>query len=377
MFFPRVHLRSVKQHPQAGAVSASVHEKARARLLAELPAAVFESAPSTSPFVWLRFQSYISRPVAAFSALIVFFTGGWMTTSAAQESLPGDTLYNVKKITEQAQLQLASRDRRAILHTEFAQRRLEEVVALREVAQQEPHRAPRISETVAAYQSEITSATQDLHELQQSNQPEVLAIASEVLSTVAVLKTTAENLAPDTLLEVPVPSAPQTSLEEDVRPVEQVRTQEDVAIVNNVQASTQTIEDAATTLVIDAHEQSPSSLSTRETGSLFRDLLGENEARRTVLRHRIDTLETLMTTQKQLLAQSGIIFPDKSVFARMRTELDAMEKETSDTMNGFAAGGVRTAFESLAAMSDRMGGLEAQLLHLEEQITQAFTEQQP
>ena len=107
MFLPPA-LRKAKNLPQAGAVDAEVHAQARARLLSAIPEAVFESAPSSTAYTVGFLQSLIYKPVAVTAASLVFVAGGWVTTSAAQYSLPGDTLYNVKIIAERAQIRMAS-----------------------------------------------------------------------------------------------------------------------------------------------------------------------------------------------------------------------------------------------------------------------------
>jgi hypothetical protein len=68
--------------------------------------------------------------VAVF-VLVALFGGGFATASAAGNALPGDALYPVKVNLEQARLALTiNRVRKAELHLEFAQRRMEEINAL-------------------------------------------------------------------------------------------------------------------------------------------------------------------------------------------------------------------------------------------------------
>lgn len=76
---------------------------------------------------------FVVRPVAL--ALLVFGVafGGWAATvSASYDSLPGDTLYTFKRMAENAQVSLASKEDKPSLHVEFATRRLEEVAKIAE-----------------------------------------------------------------------------------------------------------------------------------------------------------------------------------------------------------------------------------------------------
>lgn len=360
MIFSLASLRKAKNLPSAGAVDAAVHAKARAQLLSALPDAVFESAPSPTSYVFGFAQSLIYKPVAASAAAVVFLAGGWMTTSAAQSSLPGDTLYNVKRIAERAQLQVASLDRRAVLHTEFAGRRLEEVAALQRAATQEPARAQYISETVTAYQEEIASATSDLQTLQIQNQEQALTTAASVLEQVAVLNDSANAI-------VGTSSATQSSAEGGEGVEENVAEQ--------VAETTEAIENVATGVAINAHEASPSEESRREMENLFRGLLGSIEARRAMILHRIGNIEELSVTQKAVLGQAGVILPKKTAFNEMERVVENMESELPTIMDNFAAGGYRSAIESLQEMDEALSNIESTLTQIEESITTALTQE--
>jgi hypothetical protein len=349
VFFSLASLRKAKNLPSAGAVDAAVHASARTQLLSALPDAVFGFA-----------QSLIYKPVAASAAAVVFLAGGWMTTSAAQSSLPGDTLYNVKLIAERAQLQVASLDRRAVLHTEFAGRRLEEVAALQRVVTQEPARAQYISETVTAYQEEIASATSDLQTLQTKNQEQALTTAASVLEQVAVLNDSASAI-------VGTSSSSQNFGEEG-----QETTEENVAV--QVAETTEAIENVATGVAINAHEAFPSEESRHEMESLFRSLLGSIEARRAMILHRIGNIEELSLAQKEILAQAGVTLPKKTEFKKMEEIVEDMEYELPTIMDNFAAGGYRSAIESLQEMDEALLGIESTLTQIEESITGALTQ---
>ena len=359
MFFSLASLRKAKHLPQAGAVDAATHAAARAQLLSALPDAVFESAPSSAGYVVGFMQSLVYKPVAATAAAFVFLAGGWMTTNAAQSSLPGDTLYNVKLIAERAQLQLASLDRRAVLHTEFAGRRLEEVAALQRAVEQEPSRAQYISETVTAYQHEIASATTDLQTLQTQDQAQALSTAATVLDQVAVLAQNADELA--SVQEVGATSETQNA-------------ENSTDVAEQVTQTTEAIAEAATNVAIDAHEAAPTEESRREMENLFKNLLGSIETRRAMILHRITTIEQIANEQKAVLAQAGVVLPKKATFTAMKDTIEEMDGPLPTIMDNFAAGGYRTAVRSLEEMDTSLSEIENELTAIEESIMGALAE---
>lgn len=359
MFFSRSPLSNAKNLPSSGAVSDSAHARARAQLLSALPDAVFESTPSSVGSFVSVIQSFIYKPVAASAAALVFLAGGWMTTSAAQTSLPGDTLYNVKLITERAQLRVASLDRRAVLHTEFAGNRLEEVAELQRVSQEEPKRAQYIAETVTAYQQEIASATTDLQELQSQNQTQALTTATTVLDQVVVLTQSAGKLAID----------PPKEINEETM---QENTDTSIGIAEQVAQTTEAIADAATNVAIESHEVSPTDESQRQMSALFRTTLGDVEARRTMILHRIETIEKMSPDQKAILAQVGVVLPKKLFFTGIEKELEAMEANIPTIMDNFAAGGFRSALDALHGMENELVDIEKRLTLVEETIVNAL-----
>jgi len=360
VFFSRTALRKAKNLPMAGAVDAATHSAARAQLLRALPDAVFESAPSSAGYFIGFAQSFVYKPVAASAAAFVFLAGGWMTTSAAQTSLPGDTLYNVKLIAERAQLQIASLDRRAVLHTEFAGNRLEEVAELQRVAEEEPERAQYIFETVTAYQQEIASATTDLQTLQIQDQTQALTTAATVLDQVAILTESAEQL-------VEMPKTIDERSSEDLENLSQ-----DVA--EQVAQTTEAIAEIATDVAIESHEVSPSLESKREMESLFRGTLGAIETRRAMVLHRISKIEEISTAQKTILAQAGVVLPKKVVFTNMKNTLIDLDGALPSVMNNFAAGGFRSALEALEGMDTTLAAMENNLTLVEETIITALME---
>jgi hypothetical protein len=117
-------------------------QRGRAKYISEIETLL--AAEKSSVFAWfsglftargntgrrgVRFA--YSTLVAILAVIFVLLSGAGATAYAAKSALPGDVLYQVKTGLEQAQMQLTSdANRRAQLHLEFAERRLEEIAGL-------------------------------------------------------------------------------------------------------------------------------------------------------------------------------------------------------------------------------------------------------
>ena len=81
---------------------------------------------------WMPWNAPVRRAwaIALVAVLALVFTG-WTTTAAAEDSIPGDALYNVKTAQERLVLAVTPSDhRRAQLHARYAEKRTQEMVAL-------------------------------------------------------------------------------------------------------------------------------------------------------------------------------------------------------------------------------------------------------
>ena len=81
---------------------------------------------------WMPWNAPVRRAwaIALVAVLALVFTG-WTTTAAAEDSIPGDALYNVKTAQERLVLAVTPSDhRRAQLHARYAEKRTREMVAL-------------------------------------------------------------------------------------------------------------------------------------------------------------------------------------------------------------------------------------------------------
>ena len=151
-------------------------------------------------FFGLTFGSFNWQPVSAvvLTALLIFSIAGLI--NAARNTLPGESLYAVKRIHEQVQFGVTFSDTaRVVLATEFSEHRLDEIQALLE--QGKPAAAAELFddfqlevtrtvnllnevdgsqpemklEAAQAVQVELAKQAQQLEEIQASAPPEVLA----------------------------------------------------------------------------------------------------------------------------------------------------------------------------------------------------------
>ncbi|MDE2900826.1 MAG: DUF5667 domain-containing protein [Chloroflexota bacterium] len=95
--------------------------------------------------------------VLAAVVLLVLLFGGWTTATAAQDSVPGDTLYPVKQTQERVMLVVVfTRGGKADLHARLAEERTEEVVKLAEMGR-DPVVVDEVTQRFAEHMNECVS----------------------------------------------------------------------------------------------------------------------------------------------------------------------------------------------------------------------------
>lgn len=128
--------------------------------------------------------SYSQRRSLAFrfaSLLVIFallFTGGTRISLAAQESLPGDTLYPLKLGLEKAAEVLASNEQDADLHIQFVERRLIEIQELTLEGRYE-----HISATVNNLETQVNAVIDDIDKASSQDGEQAREIASSLSMT--------------------------------------------------------------------------------------------------------------------------------------------------------------------------------------------------
>lgn len=350
-------LRSVKHRPLAGGVILDVHNHKKALLLQAI-----EGDDVTTAFVshgqsvlamhyglWLS-RSFISRPIVAGVAGIMIVMSGLLTTvSAAEQSLPGDVLYTVKLLNEKTQLQLASLDRRAVLHTEFAERRLQEVVQLQKESNVDRGGA-WVAQTMDAYKNEITSANHNLQELQASGDVATVATASQVRQNLAALDSTITETNTANL------------------------TPEQSTAVNQAQTATQIVQENSVTVAVQAHQAANSEESTRELSEMFMGQFRAIETRRTFDLHRLSMMRALLQKHADIFAQTPATMNAEDL-ERLERSINIALADVGPAMDTFTIGNYRVAFDALQRVEDVLRGIEATIAEGEVSVTDILMSQ--
>jgi len=109
--------------------------------------------------------------VAALMAISVIFGGGAAAAYASQDAVPGDTLYPVKEVVEQAELTFTTNPQtKAELHLEFAQERVAEIQTL--LAEGRTDMLPQATQNMAEH---LQAAEQIAEQMAQRGQADAAA----------------------------------------------------------------------------------------------------------------------------------------------------------------------------------------------------------
>ncbi|MDD3190475.1 MAG: DUF5667 domain-containing protein [Candidatus Pacebacteria bacterium] len=113
------------------------------------------------------FSFFPNRVAVSFASLAIVFTGGVLTVGASQSSLPGETLYSVKKAGEQVALAVASEQDKPKVEIQQAGKRLEELVQISQKSSDtEQHK--KVEQLVTDFEAKVNSANERLVQLSQS-----------------------------------------------------------------------------------------------------------------------------------------------------------------------------------------------------------------
>lgn len=338
-------LKGLKDDPRLGAMDSDAVARSWSRIAEAIGAHDERVEPlPTVPqmyFEYLRWNAaqYFSRPVIAGAFSLVIVASGWITTVRAADSLPGDRLYSVKMITEKAQLKLASRDRKAVLHTEFAGRRLQEASDLQENASQKPENANLVRGAIEAYKQEVSSAGENLRQLKDDGDEDALATATSVQQNLQAIDTTIDQVVAES-------ASPETTQE-----------------VLSAKEVTKEVSNVATTVAVEVHEEQQSALSEYELKQMFKADLGEIEARQRFDLERIEVIRAALADEA--ISYAGFTVPTDDELLAYEYPIVAIDSLLSQAMNDFAAGGFRAAFETLQEIDSSLLDIEAELAQIE------------
>jgi len=270
---------------------------------------------------------------------------GLMTTvQAAQQSVPGDSLYTVKLINEQAQLQLASLDRKAVLHTEFASNRLDEVTKLQ--SDSTNNNSDLVTKTMNAYTSEVASANKNLQELQVSGNTATIATASQVQQNLASLNSSITAT-------VTASSSPEES-----------------AAVTSAQTTTQTVQDNSVAVAVQAHQDITTEQSTADLNAMFTTQFTAISTRKTFDLHRIAMIRIALTANAATLGPLAIM--TELDLSRLERSINIAVADVAPSSDQFHSGDYRGAFDVLKHSSSLLRGIESTIADAETAITAAL-----
>lgn len=325
-------LKDLKTNSKAGFVSGVQRDKMRANLLEAIghEEKVLEPvAVGATHYTRWVFVDFISKPLAASVAIFVMLMGGWMTTvSAASESLPGDTLYNVKLVTERAKLKLASSEERAILHTEFAERRLNEAMELGDNAQA----------TVAfdAFKKEIELAGTELRNLKDAGSVETVAVATKIDKKINELSAVLNDNSKETG-------------------------------VVDAQAVAEATSNGVVDVMVESHEEAGTESSSENLGKVFRTDVQKITDRQTYDLGRVAVIKGAIGTN-DLAKRSGVSSEQVVI---MEFSVVHSTDRLPEAMNSLAVGGYRDALNILRNIEQALAHVETQIAEAEIAITTA------
>lgn len=286
------------------------------------------------------------RTLGTATAAVAVVLGGWLTTvHAATHSLPGDPLYGLKLITEQAQLRLASLEERAILHTEFAERRLHEAVALQEQGVDPATNGVR--DVFAALKQEMASASDNLQELQVSGNGAAAETASIVEARLGAL---------DTVLDHTVAVSTSVEISTEVQQAKDVSRE---------------VQSTAVGVIVEDHEEAETKQSKRELSDMFMREYGNVQARQEFNLHRVEVLGNAIRLHAALFVDTEL--PSEDDLATMALAIADVGERIGDAMDNFAIGGYRSAFDTLHSLDGELLLMEARLAQAEITVTNVLS----
>lgn len=336
-------LKLLKHDPRYGARDASFVRAERKRLMEAIGGSdSMEPARYTwrdyAEFVRYRYVPKMVRSFAGAAGAMAVMLGGWLTTvNAASSSLPGDALYGFKLAAEQAQLKLASLERRAVLHTEFAERRLHEAAAL----QQGVANDDAVRSAYTAFTKEVTSASATLNELRASGSGEAIQTAATVEEKLGQL---------DTMLDTTAAASDDIATE-----------------VQDAKDASREVQSTAVAVAVETHEEHDDDAGRQELDAMFKRELGGISTRQSFDEHRIAVLRGAMTTYADRLATADL--PTAHDIEVIEQTVKQARDGIARAVEAFSSGNYRLAFDTLRSIDGELLLMESRLARAEITVT--------
>jgi len=150
-------------------------------------------------FGWLgSFQS----TALAVSLVSIFVFGPWLAIKAAENSLPGDLLYSVKKASEDVQKTVANSEEKPRLQVEFASRRLEELSRVNQDIDDSSEKTEKSKEIIIDFRDNLASVSQQIKDISSKDKAVIVAKETMKLSeNLAKAKSEASSEVKDDIAE--------------------------------------------------------------------------------------------------------------------------------------------------------------------------------
>lgn len=144
-------------------------------------------------FKWMRTPATIAMAI-----VIALFSGSLFSVSASERALPGDLLYSIKLVTEQARIALVKEpDEKVKLKTEFTKRRVDEI---RQVIQSPlPDKSERVQRAAESLKRDMDTIKNQLEDVKNDSTPDEIKqtanlIDEQIASLMADLQDSKINL---------------------------------------------------------------------------------------------------------------------------------------------------------------------------------------
>jgi len=344
MSFYRIvkQLRESRNEKAFGAMSSKELEAGRRALLQSIGAEDI-SRPKYGvrdyfEYAGSMFSHAIARPALVGLGVLVLVAGGSLTSvSAAYDSVPGDVLYPIKIVSEQARLTIATSDvKRAELHVQFASRRLDEMKTISNSTHEDKNE--RMKTVVEAFTNEVGEAKTAMQTI-ASNGTDASSVANAINAQAeefeTVIKSTASEVA-----------------ESEDSVVEQVV---------SAQQGVSEAENAAVEVLVNAVETTPESPVAEDLQKKFRKELQNLDERSKMTLGRIQVIKNVLSGDSTLkLTLTEWVGVDE-----IATTLKGFDGDIHDAMNIMAAGGYRTAFERLDVIEATIDRADAEVANME------------
>lgn len=191
---------------------------------------------------------YVTRPIFAVMSFVFAIMGGsMMSVSAAERSLPGDLLYGLKLVTEQARIVMtSSKGEKLKLKTEFTGRRVDE---LRAVTVGDESDAQKVTDIAVVLKRDMDTLKQQLSEMSDESSPADAVEAAQSVDkksneVIVALQIGKDQLPPEA--KGAVTDAQSAAAETSVKAIEVLATQHGVDETSiSVQAVTDAIKEHA------------------------------------------------------------------------------------------------------------------------------------